>query len=75
MVYAVSVCSFFVIFVDWLVFFARFGLQPDLVPAVGERQSQVLGNVLFNYAFVCTVPSWINEKVNLPGRTLLDGSY
>jgi len=29
----------------------------------GSDQSQVLGNIIFNYAFVTTVPSWVNEKV------------
>lgn len=26
---------------------------------------QVLGSVIFNFAFVVTVPSWVNEKANI----------
>jgi len=29
---------------------------------IGKDMSGVLGTVIFNYAFVITVPSWVNEK-------------
>jgi amino acid permease len=32
------------------------------VKAIGHTQSGVVGTVLLNYAFVVTVPSWVNEK-------------
>ena len=30
---------------------------------LGKNQAGVLGTLVFNYAFVVTVPSWVNEKV------------
>ena len=32
------------------------------VPIVGPAQTLVLGNILFNWAYVVSLPSWINEK-------------
>jgi hypothetical protein len=34
------------------------------VPAIGCDFSQLMGSVLFNFAIVYTIPSWINEKKN-----------
>lgn len=34
------------------------------IPAFGLDQTQVLGTIIFNYAFVVTIPSWCNEKRN-----------
>lgn len=31
---------------------------------IGKNQAGVLGTLVFNYAFVVTVPSWVNEKVH-----------
>ena len=45
----------------WLITFFRIGLKYPL-PAFGGSQRRVIGHVLFNYAFVITVPSWVNEK-------------
>ncbi|KAG9297692.1 hypothetical protein G9A89_011207 [Geosiphon pyriformis] len=36
-------------------------VQIDLVPLIGKDQSQLIGTVLFNYAFIITVPSWVND--------------
>eukprot|EP01125_Pyxidicula_operculata_P011903 TRINITY_DN3897_c0_g1_i1.p1 TRINITY_DN3897_c0_g1~~TRINITY_DN3897_c0_g1_i1.p1 ORF type:complete len:415 (+),score=65.00 TRINITY_DN3897_c0_g1_i1:257-1501(+) len=54
------------IFIEW---FTDFGLKissgaANSIPFMGEDQSQVLGTIIFNYAFVVTVPSWCNEKVH-----------
>lgn len=57
--------AFFVIILvvlEWMVQFFANGLEFDRVPFVGDNQSQVLGTIIFNYAFVVTVPSWVNEK-------------
>lgn len=47
---------------EWVVQFFANGLVFERVPFVGDNQSQVLGTIIFNYAFVVTVPSWVNEK-------------
>ena len=43
------------------VFLAR-GLEARRVPAVGDEFGNVLGVIIFNFAFCVTVPSWLNEK-------------
>lgn len=59
-----SVAFFVIILVvlEWMVQFFANGLVLERVPFVGDNQSQVLGTIIFNYAFVVTVPSWVNEK-------------
>lgn len=45
--------------------FLSLPLYSDRVPMIVdtlEGQSQVLGVIVFSYAFVITVPSWVNEK-------------
>ncbi|CAG8766920.1 10610_t:CDS:2, partial [Racocetra persica] len=37
------------------------GLTPSYIPNFGDDMSQVVGTVLFNYAFIVTVPSWVND--------------
>src|SRR6266542_6027377 len=49
------------IFVTWLVTFGIHGLDTGLVPMIGYDKSQVIGTVLFNYAFIITIPSWVND--------------
>ena len=36
--------------------------QGTNLPAVGTHQALVLGPLLFNFGWVTTVPSWVNEK-------------
>jgi hypothetical protein len=50
------------ILVEWAAWFIYNGMHHS-IPAIGPDQSQVLGTVIFNYAFVVSVPSWLNEKV------------
>jgi len=50
------------IFVEWFVTFFIKGIDASRISAFAPNQSQVLGTIIFNYAFVITVPSWINEK-------------
>ncbi|CAG8454272.1 13435_t:CDS:10 [Cetraspora pellucida] len=47
--------------VTWIITFIVHGLQQDLVPFIGNDQSQVVGTVLYNYAFITTIPSWVND--------------
>jgi amino acid permease len=50
------------IFIEWFVCFFIVGLDFNRIPAFTGNQSQLLGTIIFNYAFVITVPSWVNEK-------------
>ena len=44
----------------------HFASRPELdfarVPAVGETPFSSLGTLVFNYAFIVFIPSWLNEK-------------
>ncbi|KAF9576857.1 hypothetical protein EC968_003364 [Mortierella alpina] len=51
-----------VIVIQWIVTFFMHGLDTTLVPAVGSDIGQTFGTILFNYAFITTVPSWANAK-------------
>ena len=49
----------------WLANFIAIGLQPSIMPMFGSGASDflpLLPTILFNYGFVATVPSWLNEK-------------
>jgi len=49
----------------WMINFIVIGLQPSLVPAFGtgiNNYTPLVSTVLFNYGFVATLPSWLNEK-------------
>ena len=37
---------------------------PHSIPLFGGSYSQLAGVVLFNYAYIVTVPSWLSEKQN-----------
>jgi hypothetical protein len=56
----------FLCLLTWTGQFIGLGLDADNMPAVsggGFNQLGVLvSNTLLNYAFVVTVPSWVNEK-------------
>ena len=62
--YQASFATLIFIVVTWVVTFIMTGLHTDYVPLVSDNQSQVVGTVLFNYAFVITVPSWVNDLVS-----------
>jgi hypothetical protein len=51
-----------VVTIDFLVTFILHGLTPANVPAIGPNQTIVLGQIMANYGFVTTVPSWCSEK-------------
>eukprot|EP00466_Bigelowiella_natans_P002565 jgi/Bigna1/84136/fgenesh1_pg.124_\ len=50
-----------VICTAWVVFFGLEGIDASLCPSFASN-SAAFGYVFFNYSFVITVPSWINEK-------------
>ncbi|KAF9965041.1 hypothetical protein BGZ70_005512 [Mortierella alpina] len=50
------------IVIQWIVTFFMHGLDTTLVPVVGSDIGQTFGTILFNYAFITTVPSWANAK-------------
>ncbi|KAH7887300.1 AAAP amino acid permease [Phlebopus sp. FC_14] len=59
-----QVASFIVLIVItllWIVVFARTGVHHYYVPVVGQDQSSVVGFVLSNFAFVTTIPAWVNN--------------
>ncbi|KAF8948025.1 hypothetical protein BGZ47_006888 [Haplosporangium gracile] len=47
---------------QWIVTFIIHGLDTSLVPVIGNDISQTFGTILFNYAFITTIPSWANAK-------------
>jgi len=47
---------------DFLVTFILHGLTPANVPAIGKSQAAVLGQIMANYGYVTTIPSWCSEK-------------
>ena len=52
------------ILIQWMVTFFTRGFSTKNVRAFGTTQGQgsVLGQIVLNYAYVMTVPSWANEK-------------
>lgn len=56
----------FVCVIVWVLNFCAMGLKktllPDMAPNGDTGYLQLLPAILFNYGFVTTVPSWINEK-------------
>ncbi|KAG1622615.1 hypothetical protein G6F45_011096 [Rhizopus arrhizus] len=61
---AVQMISFIVliaVLIQWCVAFCQEGLKPELLPAIGNNSTTVLGIVIFNYSFITTIPSWVND--------------
>lgn len=46
----------------WFATFLSVPLTTSLVPTIGIDVGPLVGNVLSNYAFVTTVPSWLGVK-------------
>ncbi|KAN0018195.1 hypothetical protein ACTFIU_010809 [Dictyostelium citrinum] len=53
-----------IIVISWVVIFIMIGLSADNLPTIGNMNgiSQIIGNCMFNYAFITTIPSWVNES-------------
>uniref|UniRef100_A0A0C3UDE5 Amino acid transporter transmembrane domain-containing protein n=1 Tax=Guillardia theta (strain CCMP2712) TaxID=905079 RepID=A0A0C3UDE5_GUITC len=47
---------------EFLMQFYMQGMGNHEVPAFGHDYSHVLGSIVFNFAFIVVVPSWVNEK-------------
>lgn len=60
----------------WTAQFIALPFDSDLVPTATPAFGPLFSNVLVNYAYVMTVPSWVNEKVETVsvGRTLWSSS-
>jgi len=52
------------VFLVWIILFCFHGFNFSYVPFLGSKCQEVVGVVMFNFAFVTTIPSWINIKVN-----------
>ena len=50
------------ILLAWTALFAQQGLDMTRVPAVGNNFTSVLGVIVFNFAAITSIPSWVNEK-------------
>eukprot|EP00744_Colponema_vietnamica_P000269 GILI01000478.1.p1 GENE.GILI01000478.1~~GILI01000478.1.p1 ORF type:complete len:479 (-),score=119.38 GILI01000478.1:215-1579(-) len=48
--------------IEFLAHFGWVGLHPQYTPMFGETHNKVLGTAMFSYAFVVSMPSWVNEK-------------
>lgn len=50
-------------FIAWIIQFCVIGFNADRLPTfVPSGSGSVLASVVFNFGFVTTVPSWLNEK-------------
>jgi hypothetical protein len=59
---------------EWLVNFVFLeGLHWEYFSWFGWNQTNVIGTLLFNYSFVITIPSWMNEKKHKVKATPLLG--
>jgi len=50
------------IVIIWVGIFISQGLDASRVPAIGSNFTSVLGVVVFNFAMITSIPSWVNEK-------------
>jgi hypothetical protein len=46
----------------WVALFSTLDLDVSRLPVWGDNQTSVVGTILFNYTFVTSIPSWVNEK-------------
>ncbi|ORX56222.1 hypothetical protein DM01DRAFT_1303639 [Hesseltinella vesiculosa] len=57
----VSFVTLIAILIQWLVAFGQNGLNPALLPPTGANYSSSLGIVIFNFAYITTIPCWVNS--------------
>ncbi|GAM27241.1 hypothetical protein SAMD00019534_104160 [Acytostelium subglobosum LB1] len=62
----VQIASFVIMLIitsSWVVMFCMHGLNTDNLPTFGSGRgmAELIGNVMFNYAYITTIPSWVNE--------------
>jgi amino acid permease len=58
----ISLVATLIISLEWVDVFGKNGFNADLMPVIGHDLSQIVGSIMFNYAFITTVPSWLNSK-------------
>eukprot|EP00284_Hemiselmis_tepida_P012661 CAMPEP_0174934316 /NCGR_PEP_ID=MMETSP1355-20121228/49130_1 /TAXON_ID=464990 /ORGANISM="Hemiselmis tepida, Strain CCMP443" /LENGTH=304 /DNA_ID=CAMNT_0016180901 /DNA_START=102 /DNA_END=1012 /DNA_ORIENTATION=- len=58
----ISFFTLVIITFEFLWQFSEQGLDNHPLPAFGGSYSHVVGSIIFNYAFACFIPSWVNEK-------------
>ncbi|KAJ3074247.1 hypothetical protein HDU98_011739 [Podochytrium sp. JEL0797] len=53
-----------IVFVEWIVVSGVNGLHADYVPTLGQSSGYagLVGVVMLNYAFVQTIPAWVNVR-------------
>lgn len=62
----------------WIVVLARQPTFPQTLPAMTSDQGTMIGTLLFNFAFMSSLPSWANEKqadVSVPQSFVLSLGY
>eukprot|EP01132_Coremiostelium_polycephalum_P003307 gene3307-4142_t len=74
-----AVILMFAITSSWVIMFCIHGLDTKNMPTIGTKSgvAQICGNVMFNYAYITTVPSWVNEakpSVNIKRSIWLSAS-
>mmetsp|Transcript_6762 Transcript_6762/g.10341 ORF Transcript_6762/g.10341 Transcript_6762/m.10341 type:complete len:529 (+) Transcript_6762:379-1965(+) len=70
-VQVLSFVGLLVVCVVWFVYFCWEGLDSGLAPSY-SHSAAALGYLFFNYGYVITIPSWINEKrENVPIRSMV----
>ncbi|KAI9478906.1 MAG: hypothetical protein EXX96DRAFT_505695 [Benjaminiella poitrasii] len=57
----ISFIALTAILLQWVIAFIQEGLDTALLPAFGNDYSAILGIAIFNYSFITTIPSWINN--------------
>src|SRR4051812_15064054 len=67
----VAVIMLFIIMIIWIVVFIINGLNHNSIPLAGKDQSQLVGTILFNYAFIVFIPSIVNELVSTYSKNLI----
>ncbi|EGC28531.1 hypothetical protein DICPUDRAFT_51794 [Dictyostelium purpureum] len=60
----IAVILMFTLTTSWIVTFCIHGLEASNLPTVGTKDgiAQIMGSVMFNYAYITTLPSWVNES-------------
>ena len=53
------------VIITWIIVCIMNGLKSDRIPIIGSNQSLLIRTLLFNYAFITTVPSMVNDLVRI----------
>ncbi|GAB5368047.1 hypothetical protein AAMO2058_001284300 [Amorphochlora amoebiformis] len=57
----ISFIGLVIVIIVWTIFFIHHGLDLSICPPVGESTA-AMGFLFFNYSYIITIPSWVNEK-------------